>query len=111
VIQEVETKAKQLGITDFGKINSILNDLGDNVQTDMQGWEMSRLFSLYKGMNSPQLYQHVLEDSQEGLLYAPPQTPETGYILLPIGDNYDQIRNLFQNVFTLPAQSDIKPQI
>jgi hypothetical protein len=41
--------------------------------------------------------QKVLENSEEGLLYNPPQTKETGYILLPIGDNYDRIRDLFKN--------------
>jgi hypothetical protein len=33
-----------------------------------------------------------------------------GYILLPIGGNYDQIHQMAQNIFTLPAQSDIKPK-
>ena len=111
ILQQIKEKASQLGILDFGKINSILNDLGDNVRTDMQAWEMKRLFDLYKGMNAPELHQRVLEDSEEGLLYAPAQTPETGYILLPRGDNYDKIKNTFQNIFSLPAQSDVKPQI
>jgi LCP family protein required for cell wall assembly len=111
VLQQIKEKASQLGIMDFAKINAILDDLGENVRTDMQAWEMKRLFDLYKGMNAPQIYQRVLEDSEEGLLYAPQQTPETGYILLPRGDSYDQIKNLFQNIFTMPAQSDIKPQI
>lgn len=110
VLQSFKEKAFQLGFTDFQKINSIVDTLGDNVRTDLQAWEMKRLFDFYQKMNNPQMYQRVLENSEEGLLYNPPQTPEAGYILLPRGDNYDKIKNLFQNVFTMPSQSDIKPK-
>jgi LCP family protein required for cell wall assembly len=111
ILEQLKQKANQLGLIDFGKINSILNNLGGNVRTDMQLWEMRRLFDLYKQMNNPKIYQRVLEDSKEGLLYSPDSTPETGFILLPRDDNYDKIKNLFQNIFSTASQSDIKPEI
>ncbi|MDD5396780.1 MAG: LCP family protein [Candidatus Moranbacteria bacterium] len=112
IIQKIEEKATQLGtLSDFNKVNGMLNALGNNVKTDLQAWEMKKLYDLYRGMQKPEMIQRVLEDSEEGLLYAPGENPETGYILLPRGDNYNQIHNLFQNVFMLPAQSDIKPKI
>ena len=86
-----------------------MDSLGNNVKTDMQPWELKRLFDLYSGMQNPQLYQRVLEDSQEGLLYHPAEGA-AGYILLPIGDNYDKIHDMAQNIFTIQAQSDIKPK-
>jgi LCP family protein required for cell wall assembly len=111
VIQKIKDKATSVGtLSDFEKINSMLNALGDNVRTDMQAWEMKKMFSIYQKMQSPQIIQRVLEDSEEGLLYAPPETNGAGYILLPRGDNYDKIKNLFQNVFTLGSQSDAKPK-
>ncbi|EKE16310.1 MAG: cell envelope-like protein transcriptional attenuator [uncultured bacterium] len=113
IIRLVKEKLLSAGtLTDFGKINDILDSLGNNVQTDMQLWEMKRIFSLYQGMNNPQMYQRVLENSNEGLLYNPPaeSNPGAGYILLPIGDNYDKIREMAQNIFSLPEQSDIKPK-
>jgi anionic cell wall polymer biosynthesis LytR-Cps2A-Psr (LCP) family protein len=111
VLKIIKDKALSLGtLTDFSKINDMLNALGDNVRTDMQIWEMQRLFDIYKNMSEAQIYQRVLENSEEGLLYNPPETKEAGYILLPRGDNYDKIRELFQNIFTMPAQSDIDPQ-
>ncbi len=107
VIQKIKDKALSIGtLTDFEKINGILNSLGDNVKTDLQGWEMKRLYDLQGKLQSPQVLQHVLENSEEGLLYTPQSTPETGYILAPIGDNYDRIRELFKNIFALPSQSD-----
>jgi LCP family protein required for cell wall assembly len=111
VLQQLKKKSTQFGFSDFGKINSILNNLGDNIRTDMQLSEIRRLFELYKGMAEPKMHQRVLEDSKEGLLYSPDATPETGFILLPRGDNYDKIKNLFQDIFSSKNQSDIKPQI
>lgn len=110
VIKLIKEKALSIGtLTDFNKINGILNSLGDNTRTDMEAWEMKSFFDLYQKMgNDTPILQHVLENSEEGLLYAPEAKPETGYILLPRGDNYDRLRNLFQNVFDLPSQSDIK---
>lgn len=110
LLQLVKDKLVSVGtITNFEKMNGILNSLGDNVRTDMQPWEMKRLFDIYSGMPEQQLSQRVLEDSEEGLLYHPAEGT-AGYILLPIGDNYDKIHDMAQNIFTMQAQSDIKPK-
>ncbi len=95
--------------TSFERINNILDSLGDNVRTDMALWEMKKFFDMYRGMSSPEIYQRVLENSTEGLLYYPGEDNEAGYILLPIGDNYDKIHEMAQNIFDLPPQSDIEP--
>jgi LCP family protein required for cell wall assembly len=111
VIQKIKDKAMSVGtLSNFEKVNAILNALGDNVRTDMQAWEMKQMFSAYQKMQTPQIIQRVLEDSEEGLLYAPQNTNGAGYILLPRGDNYDRIKNMFANVFTLGSQSDAKPK-
>lgn len=111
VIQKIKEKALSLGtLTDYSKVNGMINSLGNNVRTDMQAWEMKRLYELESKMVNPQMAQRVLENNEAGLLYNPEQKPETGYILLPIGDNYDKIRETFKNIFTLPAQSDIDPK-
>jgi len=97
--------------TDFGKVNDILNSLGDNVRSDMEAWEMGKFFEYYKQSKNYQIYQRVLENSEEGLLYNPPIDDKTiGYILLPIGNNYERIHAMAQNIFNLPPQSDIKPK-
>jgi LCP family protein required for cell wall assembly len=100
VLQSLRDKVLSAGtLTDFGKVNSMIDALGDNVRTDMEGWELKRLFDIYqKVTSSTQLTQKVLEDSEEGLLYAPEATKETGYILRPRGDNYDQIRAFFNSL-------------
>lgn len=111
IIQLAKDKLLSAGtLTDFGKLTGIMNSLGDNVRSDLQPWEMKRFYEIYLKMNNPQVYRRVLENNTEGLLYNPPQEKETGYILLPIGDNYDKIREMAKNIFTLPAQSDINPK-
>ena len=87
-------------LTDFKKVNSLLNSLGDNVRTNIEGWEMKKMFDVYEGMGDDiTIEQKVLENSEEGLLYAPQNTTkQQGYILLPRGDNYDRIKNLFSNI-------------
>jgi len=98
-------------LTNFGKLNGIFNSLGDNVRSTMEAWEMKRFFDIYDEMPDFQVYQRVLENSPEGLLYNPTDAPkEYGYILRPIGDNYDKIREMAKDIFILPAQSDIKPK-
>jgi LCP family protein required for cell wall assembly len=110
ILQALKNKALSVGtLTDFNKINSMINALGNNFSTDLQGWEMKELYDVYMKIEktNPKVIQRVLENTQEGLLYTPPENPETGYILLPMGDNYDKIHQLIQNTFTAPEQSDI----
>jgi LCP family protein required for cell wall assembly len=110
VIQLVKDRMLSVGtLTDFNKVNGILNSLGDNVRTDMQLWEMQKFYDLYKTIPQAQIYQRVLENSEEGFLYNPEQGV-AGYILLPIGDNYDKIHEMVKNIFTIAPQSDIKPK-
>jgi len=98
-------------LTSYDSINKIFNALGDNVRSTMEVWEMKRFFEIYNQMPGFQVYQRVLENSEEGFLYNPTDAPkEYGYILRPIGNNYDKIHEMARNIFTLPAQSDIKPK-
>ncbi len=96
VIEAVKKKALSIGtLSDFEKINGLLNGLGNNVLTNLEGWEMKRLFDLYQKMGDVAPTSRVLDTTEEGLLYHPETTKETGYILLPAGDNYDKIREMF----------------
>lgn len=99
IIKLIKEKALSLGtLTDFSKVSGMLDSLGNNVLTNMEPWELKRFFDLYQKLgDTNQINQKVLENSEEGLLYNPPQTKETGYILLPIGDTYDRIHEMFRN--------------
>lgn len=99
VIGQIKQKALSMGVlTDFGKVQGIYSALSDNVNTDMELWEMQRFFDLYKKMGDDVVITHkVLDNSEEGLLYSH-EGDERGYILIPRGDTYDRIRELFANI-------------
>jgi hypothetical protein len=72
----------------------------------MQPWELKRLYDLYGQMKGYTMYNRVIDSTdnpETGLVYGV-SDPTAGDILLPKGDNYDQIRSLFQNIFTLSPQ-------
>lgn len=109
VLKAVKDKLLSMGVlADFGKVNDIINNVGDNVKTDMQAWEMKKFYDIYKQMEGYTLYQRVLDasdDPESGLVYG--KNDETaGAILIPKGDNFDRIKSLFQNIFTLEPQKD-----
>lgn len=100
VIQSIKDKALATGtLTNFETINKVLDSLGDNVRTNLEAWEMKRFIELYQKVgNESKLVQKVLDTTNEGLLYNPANSaPEAGYILLPQGDTYDKIHELFRN--------------
>ncbi len=99
VIDAIKAKALSAGtLADFGKINALMDSLGNNVLINFETWEMKRLLELYQTNSSASVTHKVLENTEEGLLYAPTETKEAGYILLLRGDNYDRIRALFQSL-------------
>ena len=100
VMQAFQEKALSLGtLSDFGKVNALLNSLGNNVQTTFEAWELKRLFDLYTENKDMKFAEDVVVDNSEnGLLYAPENTGGAGYILLPKGDNYDKIHALFASL-------------
>ncbi len=99
VIQAIKDKALSVGtLADLGKINALMDSLGDNLRVNTEAWEAKRFLELYQSNQDATLTQRVLEDSETGLLYAPPATPEAGYVLLPRGNNYDQIHALFRSL-------------
>lgn len=99
VIDAIKAKALSAGtLADFGKINALMDSLGNNVLINFETWELKRLFELYQSNSAAAVTHKVLENSEEGLLYSPAETKESGYILLPRGDNYERIRSLFQSL-------------
>lgn len=113
IIKSLKDKLVSLGtLTDFGRLNDILNAVGNNVRTDMASYEMKNFYEKYTGVKDAQIYQRVLENSEEGLLMVPSDAPSAaGYILIPRAgwDNYSQIHEICNNIFSIAPQTDIAP--
>jgi len=102
VLIALKDKMLSLGtLSDFGKVNGIMNILGDDVRADMDISEMKKFFELANQIHDPQIKQKVFDTSPEGLLYSSKaDTPEgKTYILLPAGGNYDKIHEAVKNIF------------
>ena len=99
VMGQLKKKALSMGVlTDFGKIQELFTAVSGNMNTDLELWEMQRFFDLYKKIGDDVPVEHkVLENSEEGLLYSH-EGDERGYILMPRGDTYDKIREMFANI-------------
>jgi LCP family protein required for cell wall assembly len=113
ILQALKNKLVSLGtLTDFSKLNKILNALGDNVKTDMSAGEMKKMFKKYSQIKKPEIFQRVFENSPEGMLTVPQNAPASaGFILVPRSgwDDYSDIHRVCKDIFELAPQSDIKP--
>lgn len=115
VLKQIKEKAMSAGtLSDFGKVNKMLDTLGKNTKTDMRVWEIKMFFEMYQEMSDMTIKQKVLENSEEGLLYAPEDAdPSAGYILLPRGGNYSRIQKAFKEVLDkdkMETETTIKQQ-
>ncbi len=100
VLDSLRTKATSLNLVrDFGRLNEILSIVGDNVEFDMELWELDKLFGIYQQLDDNALSQTVLDDGQDGFLYAPDEEDGYdsgfGYILRPRDDTFGDIHALF----------------
>jgi len=84
-------------ISDPIKTLSVINTLNQNIKTDINIWDVKEVIDLGKEVDtSPAMFKKQVL-STDNLLY---QTtgPNNAYILLPQGDNFGQIKQLFQEI-------------
>lgn len=95
----IKDKALSLGVLlNPVKIFGILNTLGRHVKTDMGIGELNSLISLARDFDLENVTHEVFDTTEQGLLYA--TTSDKGaYILLPVGDNYNKMREACKNIF------------
>lgn len=98
VLFAIKDKLTKLNIiSDLIKTLSVINTLSENIKTDINIWDVKEIIGLGKEVDtSPNMFKKQVL-STDNLLY---QTtgPKGEYILLPIGDNFDQIKQLFKNM-------------
>lgn len=112
VLQALKDKMISLGtLTDFGKLSKILSAVGDNVKSDIPSSEMRGFFDEYVGMQNAEVYQRVLENTEEGLLTVPTDIHGAGYVLVPRAGTYDysEIQTVCKDIFAIARQSNVDP--
>ena len=82
-------------------INKLADRVGENLKTNMEPWEIISLYSLANKVNMERIVRVSLDASPEGLL-----TQVIGdngaYLLRPQEGNFQKIKNITQNIFTVP---------
>jgi LCP family protein required for cell wall assembly len=78
-------------------ISRLIGEFNKHLATNLESWEILRLWDLFKNTNREQIKNVVLSDAPDGLLKSA-ISAEGAYILTPASGNFGEIRNLFNNL-------------
>lgn len=82
-------------------INSLASNLGNNLKTNVEPWEIITLYGLSDKINAERIVRASLDSAPGGFLTE--AIGENGaYLLQPKGGDFGQIQRLAQNIFTEP---------
>ncbi len=110
VLVALQDEVKKLNIIkNSSKMYSMLNILGDHVSTDMEVWEMQRLWELLSksDLKNPEL--KVFDNSTDGIL----RSTNIGgaSVLLPRAGDYSEMRDIAKNIFLSSESTDPKAKL
>lgn len=91
-------------------ITKVTSDLDDHMITNIELWEMSRMWQLV-GMISPaDVINRVVDNSPDGLVETTISTETGASVVVPTaGDyNYSEIQKLARTIFTLPTTEPVE---
>ena len=86
---------------DFGRINTILNSLSDNIRTDLQLWEMKRLFEMARFYDPSSVSSVVLSTGPKGVLVGETEIlgGSPASVLRPRTGDYSEIQAMATGIF------------
>jgi len=97
ILMAVKDKALSLGILlNPVKIYNLLDIVGKNIRTDMGLSDIKNIVDLTSEIDIENIRKRVFDTTPEGLLYQTFINEE--YVLLPNGDNFDQIKEVINNI-------------
>lgn len=79
-------------------LSKLIGEFNQDVSTNLNTWEMIKLFNLFKDTNRSQIINRVLSDAPDGLLVSG-KGQDGAYILTPRSGNFSEIRNMVQGIF------------
>ncbi len=80
------------------RITKMMETLQANIATNLDVWEILRLAKELKDMSSSEITHHVIDASESSPLYA--TVVNGAYVLLPKNDDWSELRNITENIFT-----------
>jgi len=98
VLMAIKEKALSLGVlANPVKIYNLLDILGKNIRTDASLSDIKDLINLISNLDTVNIKNKFFDISPRGLLYHTFINDE--YVLLPVGDNFEQIQQTCQDIF------------
>ncbi|MFA6514200.1 MAG: LCP family protein [Patescibacteria group bacterium] len=79
-------------------IGKLINEFNRNISTNLEIWEMLKIWNLFKDVKREQIVNTGLSDAPDGLLVSTISS-EGAYILVPTAGNFSKIKNLIANIF------------
>ncbi|MFC1651770.1 LCP family protein [Patescibacteria group bacterium] len=99
VLSALREKALKVNfISNPAKISEVLDILGDHLRTDIQLWEMQKLYELSKEIDPSTMVNKVLDNSADGFLTAS-QSSGGAYILVPRAGDFSEIQRFVHEIF------------
>lgn len=79
-------------------LTRIVSELDNSISTNLNIWEMYRVWDKFKDINQENISNHVFDDGPNGLLTAS-RGYEGAFILLPRDNNFQKIQNYVNTIF------------
>ena len=79
-------------------VGKLINEFSRNLSTNLDVWEMIKLWNMFKDTQKEDIINKVLSDAPKGFLVSS-ISPEGAYILVPASGNFSAIRNMVQTIF------------
>ncbi len=79
-------------------ISRIISELNKNIKTNLDVWEILKLWNDYKDINKDDIISKVFDDGPGGFLMAS-RSEDGAYILIPQNGNFNLIKEEVNNIF------------
>ncbi len=109
IIAGVKSKVLSMNtLLNPSKINGIINELQEHVSTNIQIWEMLKLWDMIKDIDRERMITKVIDNSTSGLL-VDSISEDGAYLLKPRSGDFTEIQYFINNVFAdAPAEDKNK---
>jgi LCP family protein required for cell wall assembly len=88
----------------------LISEFDQDISTNLNTWEIIRLWSLVKDIPKDQIISKVLSDAPDGLLVSG-KGEDGAYILTPRSGNFSEIRNMVQTIFDSTTATTTKETV
>ncbi|MFH1412428.1 MAG: LCP family protein [bacterium] len=106
IIQAIKEKAMSKSVLFNPRlVSKIINDIRENILTNMKIWEMIRLWNMFKEVDENNIINKVLSNRPSGLL-ADSMSEDGAYTLIPMAGDFSEVKYLFKNMFYQIPEND-----